>query len=99
MEKYQIVLEIMGRKFPVNVTQADEPRIRLVAQYVEDKVTGYRQRYTGLQDEALLALMACMDITAEYLKATETQENEQSSLTEQLEQLNLQIEQTLHSHS
>ncbi|MCE3008211.1 MAG: cell division protein ZapA [Bacteroidetes bacterium] len=92
MDKYQIQLEILSKRFPINVTQEEEPRIRLVGQYIQDKIEGYQQRYPGLKDETYLAIMACMDIAAEHLKMTEAQEQMERELAHRLQTLDGQLD-------
>lgn len=87
MDKHQITLQILGRQIPIMVTPDEEPRIRLVGQLIQEMLDTYRRRFQ-LQDDVLLALLACMDITADYLKATDAQEQLETQLEQRLQTLN-----------
>ncbi|MBX3100922.1 MAG: cell division protein ZapA [Bacteroidetes bacterium] len=87
MQKHQITLQLLGRNFPINVTPEEEPRIRLVAQLIQEKLDSYRRRF-NITDDVYLTLMTCMDITAEYLKITDHQEAQEQALETRLQALN-----------
>jgi cell division protein ZapA (FtsZ GTPase activity inhibitor) len=61
MEKREIRIEILGRQFPIWVTDETEGRAREAAKRVNDRVAHYGSKHS-IPDDIFLTLMVALDL-------------------------------------
>ena len=73
----QIVVKVNGRDFPLSCADGQEPRTRLLAQYVDAKI-GEFAKNLGQIGEARLILLAALVIADELSDANEAVQQERN---------------------
>lgn len=96
MERYQIKVELMGRSFPMMVSEPEEKSIRLAKQLIEDKITLYKEKFQ-IRDEEFLVLMCCLDIANEYVKSEHDHQHVRGQFQHQLSMMNELLDSSLES--
>lgn len=88
-DKLSININIGDRLYPMKIEQADEENIRMAAKLINEKITQYRQKFSG-KDLVDLLSMVTLQYTVKYLESNkdETYKN----TIEQIQDLNEEIE-------
>jgi len=73
----QVVVKVNGRDFALSCADGEEPRTRLLAQYVDARV-GEFTKTVGQVGEARLILLAALAIADELSDANDTLQQERS---------------------
>lgn len=76
----EIVVSVNGRAFPLNCADGEEPRIRRLAQYVDNKIVDFVRTH-GQIGEARLILLAALVIADELSDTSDLVQQERSRST------------------
>jgi cell division protein ZapA len=88
-DKLSIRVNVAERFYPLKIDRLDEEKIRKAAKMINERLAQYQQRYADKDTQDLLA-MAALQFVIRMLDSENKFEN--SSIMEELEELNREID-------
>lgn len=88
-DKLSIRVNVAERFYPLKIDRLDEEKIRKAAKMINERLAQYQQRYADKDSQDLLA-MAALQFVIRMLDSENKFEN--SSIMEELEELNREID-------
>lgn len=92
MSELSIKLNIAGRIYPLTIQRDEEESIRKAAKHIENSVKSFQENYAVRDKQDLLAMTA-LQLATQLIKPQS--EQEESDLTKELEQLNLDLQKAM----
>lgn len=96
MEKYEKIIRILGRSFPLRVSPSEEVVIDAAVQLIQDTLHDYKTKY-NINDDLNLAIMCCIKLAVDFIEEKKGNQQFQGDLSLKLMELNRALETTLSS--
>ena len=87
MEKYSIKVNILNRPYPLLVRAEEEQAVRNAAKLINEKIKGYKDRFS-VKDDLDLVIMCCLELATDNINQSLNQANKDRKAAAQIDKLN-----------